>query len=344
MAETLRIGIVGAGGIVKTRHLPGFQALDGVEVVAVCNRSEASGRAVAAAYGIPEVQTDWYELVRRPDLDVVVVGTWPYLHRDICGAALMEGKHVFCQARMTLNYADAKHMYELSQLTDRVTAICPPPHVLAVEPLFLKLRDEGFLGDLRLVRLQALTAAGADPSSPANWRQIAAYSGLNTMAVGIWLEILLKWCGPVAQVAGSLRTWIDQRPNPLGGTYQVSIPDSVTALLQFANGAQGVCEWSAVAHHGGGERLELYGSDGTIVHQVGRDELLVGRAAEPGLRPLAVPAELRGEWRVEANFIDAIRHGTPVDTDFAAGLRYMELLEALYRSHQHGSSVRLPLA
>lgn len=344
MSQTLRLGIVGAGGIVKHRHLPGFRAVDGVDLVAVCNRTLESGRAVAKEWQIPEVMDDWRALVARDDLDLVVIGTWPYLHRDITTAALMNHKHVFCQARMTMNYADARHMYELSALSDRVTAICPPPHVRPVDKLVRKLLDEGAIGDLRLVRLSALGGSGADPGQPASWRQIAAYSGLNTMAAGIWFEILRRWCGDCVAVQADSRTWVSERPNPAGGSYQVSIPDALNVLCSYENGAQGALQFSAVAHHGGPERVELYGSAGTLLHEVGSGGVMVGQAGERELTFQAVPTELENPWTVEQNFIAAIRDGVPVETSFYDGLKYMELLEAAHRSSQLGGVVRLPLA
>src|SRR4051794_34586745 len=98
--STLNIGIIGAGGIVKTRHLPGLSRIPEVQVAAVCNRSRESGEAVAREWGIPEVMTDWRALVRREDLQAVLIGTWPYTHAQMSIAALEAGKHVFCQARM----------------------------------------------------------------------------------------------------------------------------------------------------------------------------------------------------------------------------------------------------
>src|SRR5919201_135379 len=110
MVEKLRIGIIGAGGIVKSRHLPALRAVEGVEVVAVCNRSRESGEEVAREWQIPEVMTDWRALVARPDLDAVLIGTWPYTHAEMSIAALEAGKHVFCQARMARNLAEARQM------------------------------------------------------------------------------------------------------------------------------------------------------------------------------------------------------------------------------------------
>src|SRR4051812_27380474 len=98
--NSLRIGIIGAGGIFKTRHLPGLRALSDVQVAVVCNRSRESGEAVAREWDIPEVVTEWRELIARDDLDAVFIGTWPYTHAEMSIAALEAGKHVFCQARM----------------------------------------------------------------------------------------------------------------------------------------------------------------------------------------------------------------------------------------------------
>ena len=81
MAETLRIGLIGAGANTRTRHIPGFQAIEGVELVAVCNRSPESGHRVADAFGIGRVETDPEALFRDPDIDAICIGTWPYKHR-----------------------------------------------------------------------------------------------------------------------------------------------------------------------------------------------------------------------------------------------------------------------
>src|SRR6476620_5400428 len=110
MAEKLRIGIIGAGGIVKSRHLPALRRIEGVEVVAVSNRSRDSGGAGAREWSIPEVTTDWRALVARDDLHAILIGTWPYTHAEMSIAALDAGKHVFCQARMARNAAEAREM------------------------------------------------------------------------------------------------------------------------------------------------------------------------------------------------------------------------------------------
>ena len=87
----LRVGLIGAGGNMKLRHIPGFRETGEVELVSVCNRSEASGRAIAEVFGIPRVEPDVATLLAAPDIDAVCIGTWPYMHRDLTIAALEAG-------------------------------------------------------------------------------------------------------------------------------------------------------------------------------------------------------------------------------------------------------------
>ena len=234
MSGTVRLGIVGAGGIVEQRHLPGFTAIEGVAVRAVANRSIESAQAVADRWSIPEVGDDWRALVARDDIDAVVIGTWPYLHRDVTLAALAAGKHVFCQARMARNAAEAREMYEAAALSDRVTALCPPPHAMAVERLVRRLLAEGALGDLRLVRVTALSAGATDEQRPATWRERAGWSGQNALTLGIWAEIVRGWAGETRSVQALLNTYVPCRPDEASGSYELAIPDqSHTPITAF---------------------------------------------------------------------------------------------------------------
>ncbi|MEX1022852.1 MAG: Gfo/Idh/MocA family oxidoreductase, partial [Dehalococcoidia bacterium] len=128
MPDPIRVGVVGAGGNTRSRHIPGLQAIEGVEVVTVCNRSEESGRRVADQFGIPNVVTDPRDVFDDPDVDAVCIGTWPYRHRDYTVAALEAGKHVLVEARMAMNAEEAREMLAVSrQHPDLVAQIVPSP-------------------------------------------------------------------------------------------------------------------------------------------------------------------------------------------------------------------------
>ena len=167
--DTVRIGIIGLGGICRTRHVPGLQKIEGVEIVAVANRSRESSAAAAAEYGIAHVCEDWQEIVAREDVDAVVIGTWPYKHRDISIAALEAGKHVFCQARMALNLTEALDMRAAAGMAARVAMLCPVPFGLSVDDTVRRLLAEGALGEVHTVRVLSMSNACVDPEAPATW-------------------------------------------------------------------------------------------------------------------------------------------------------------------------------
>jgi predicted dehydrogenase len=342
----LKIGIIGAGGIVKARHLPGLAGIRDVEVRAVCNRSRESGEAVAREWGIPEIMTDWRTLVEREDLDAVFIGTWPYMHAGISIAALEAGKHVFCQARMARTAAEARTMLEASRAhPGQVAMLCPPPMGMKGDRFVRKLLSEGYLGEPREVHSWGLSATNADPDPPLHWRQNFDLQGYNTLTLGMWIEVIHRWMGPHTRVSAVLKTHTPERADPVTGERtRVRIAESVSIASELAGGAVGSYQFSGVARHAPHSAIHMYGSDGTLLYDLETDEIRGGRAGDREAASMPIPGELVREWTVEEDFIRAIREGTPVEPSFADGVAYMEFTEAVYRSHESGRAVILPLS
>ena len=160
----IRIGIVGAGHITRSRHFPGFKALPGVRITAVCNRRRESARRVASEFDIPKVHGSWEELVSDPTVDAVVIGAWPYLHCPVTLAAFDAGKHVLTQARMAMNAREAQRMLDRSLESPRLTAmIVPSPYGLAGDAFMRSLIESGYLGQLREIHVHSMSDQLADP-------------------------------------------------------------------------------------------------------------------------------------------------------------------------------------
>lgn len=344
MAE-LRVGIIGAGGIVRSRHLPGLRALDNVRVVVVCNRSRESGEAVAREWNIPHVLTDWRELLARPDLDAVFIGTWPYTHAEMSVAALEARKHVFCQARMARNAAEAHAMLDAARAhADRVAMLCPPPAGMLGDRVVRRLLQEGALGELREVHAEGLSAGNLDAEAPLHWRQNFELQGFNTLTLGMWIEVIHRWVGPHRKVAAVVKTHTPERRDPATGRLQnVRIAESLAISAELANGAVGSYRFSGVTRNAPHNFIRLYGTEGSLHYDLEAEEIRLAHGAEkePSLVPIA-PEEAR-EWAVEADFVRAIREGTPVEPSFADGVAYMEFTEAIYRASDEGRTVALPL-
>ena len=194
MAQTLRIGLIGAGGNTKARHIPGFQAIDGVEIVTVANRTVDSARAVANQYGIPRVAPDWRGVINDPEVDAVCIGTWPYLHAEASIAALQAGKHVLTEARMAADTLEAERMVSAANAQPELVAqIVPSPFTLDYDATVVRLIEEGRLGDIREVRVTHTHGGYADSQAPLSWRQNMTYSGVNMLTLGIYHEVVLRW-------------------------------------------------------------------------------------------------------------------------------------------------------
>src|SRR5437870_2609537 len=143
--EPLRIGLIRAGTNMKSRHIPGFRALPDVEIVAVCNRRPGSTTTVAREFSIPRTFKRWQDLVGDPDIDALVIGTWPYLHCPITLAALETGKHVLTEARLSLNAADAHQMLVASRKYPKlVTQVVPSPYGLKGHDVMAELLGGGY--------------------------------------------------------------------------------------------------------------------------------------------------------------------------------------------------------
>ena len=343
--DTIRIGIVGAGNNTRVRHIPGFKALPGVELVSVCNRSRESSERVAKEFGIPKVYDNWVELINADDTNAICIGTWPYLHCTLTLAALEAGKHVITEARMAMNAQEAHQMLAAARRKPHlVTQIVPSPFTLKVDRTVRELLADGYLGDLLGIDLRSTTDTFVDKSSPLHWRQDRDLSGYNILNMGIWYEALMRWLGPATKVMAMTKVSVNHRFDADGAPRSVTVPDHVDILCQMACGAQAHLAFSVVTGLAPSGEIWLFGSEGTLHYDQKTQSLSGGRRGEKMLQPLTIPADKQGQWRVEEEFVNAIRGKEKVThTSFEDGVKYMEFTEAVTRSTQTGQAVSLPL-
>ncbi|MCX7819260.1 MAG: Gfo/Idh/MocA family oxidoreductase [Kiritimatiellae bacterium] len=343
MRDAIRIAVIGAGANTRRMHLPRLRAIPGVRVIGVVNRTPASSEQVAREFEIPKVYRDWREAAEDPEADAVVIGTWPSLHAPATIAALGAGKHVLCEARMAMNAAEAHAMLAAARARPQLVAqLVPAPFTLGVDPTIRRWLDEGRLGELRAIEVRD-SFGWDDPAAPLSWRQDARRSGLNTMWLGIAAETVMRWVGAATRVIAMGRVWHRTRLDAEGHRVAVEIPDHLEVLAEMACGAQLYVRESGVTAPAVAPGATLYGSAGALRVYEGR--LFHAPRGRDDFEPLDVPESERGGWRVEEEFIAAIRGEAPVRlTTFEDGVRYMEFTEAVWRSLAQSRAVALPLA
>ena len=338
--QKLRIGIIGAGSIVRARHLPALKKNPEVEIVAVSNLTYESSEKFCRE-NLPHATPlrNWPELVALPDLDIIWIGTPPYMHSAVTISALEAGKHVFCQARMSMDLAEAEEMLAASKrYPELVTMLCPPPFGMRADLLVKKILAENYIGRPHHVRLQSFTGNYLDPDAPPHWRQRIEISGLNVLTLGIYVEVLQRWLGDITGVFARGKVIHLNRQG-----YKVIIPDLLTVLCSFDNGAEGVLEFSGADAMAPGDRVEIYGSVGTLTYDFGSDVVQVGKLGDRALHVVDLPPELEGEWRVEEDFLAAVKSKGRIRPrpNFEEGVRYMRVVQAVADSHARNEWVEI---
>ncbi len=345
MTETskIRVGVVGAGDNTRRHHIPKLRAQDNVEIISVVNRSRESSQRVADEFNIPTVYSDWRELVEADDTNTIVIGTWPYMHHSVTLAALRAGKHVMVEARMAMNAKQAREMATLAQqYPNLITQIVPSPMTLHLDKTIKRYIADGFLGEILAIEVN-MKRGFVDFDGSAHWRDDRDLSGLNIMALGIWYEAIMRWVGTAKTVMAMGKTVVKTRKSADDHILAINIPDHLNVIADMVCGAQlSLMMSNVIGLATDGETATLYGTQGTL--QLRDGKLYGGKCGDASLTPIEIPSEDAGGWRVEEEFVNAIRGIEPIShTTFTDGVKYMEFTEAVHRSMARGESISLPL-
>jgi predicted dehydrogenase len=280
---------------------------------------------------------NWADLLAIPDLDIIWIGTPPYMHSAVTISALEAGKHVFVRPNVD-GFSRGRGNAAASGYPELVTMLCPPPMGMRADLLVKKLLAENYIGQPHHVRLQSFTSSYLNPDAPAHWRQRIEISGLNILTLGIYVEVLQRWLGDITGLFARGKIIY-----PIRQGYEVIIPDLLTVLCTFDNGAEGVLEFSGVDALAPGDRLEIYGSVGTLTYDFGSDVVQAGKLGERALQIVDLAPELEGEWRVEEDFLAAVKSTGRVRPrpNFEEGVRYMRVVQAVADSRARNEWVEI---
>ncbi len=128
---------------------------------------------------------------------------------------------------------------------------------------------------------------------------------------------------------------------PIRQGYEVIIPDRLTVLCTFANGMEGVLEFSGVDALAPADRLEVYGDLGTLTYDFGADLVHAGQIGDRALHVAELTRDLETDWHVEDDFIAAVKSRGRIQPHptFEDGVRYMRVVQAVADSRVCGEWV-----
>lgn len=343
-SEPVRLGFIGAGGICEQRHLPNLAKMPGVELVAVCNRSPESSRRVQEKWGFARTADDWRQIIEANDVDAVFIGTWPYLHCELSLAALAADKHVFCQARMCMDWAEACQMVAAAgSHPEQVTMVCPSPFRVRWERTIRELLASERFGRLLSVAVNSMTAANRDPHQ-ISWRERRELSGLNILQVGIYAETLNAWCGDYLSLTATTTTPLqkfDAQRRPV----EIQIPQTVAITGTLGGGVLSTEFHTGLAAEYERAEIVLCGSAATCRVDLLAQQVELFPAASSSKTGEVIDS-VGDEWQVEAEFLAAVRSARRgeawhVRPNFVEAERYMRKMQAIHDSVRESRLVSL---
>lgn len=337
-SSDVNIGILGAGNISET-HARAASALPGVTIAAVHGSSPEKTARLASRYGAtPYTSLDAF-LAHRP-MELVAIGSPSGLHAEQAQAAIRHGLHVLVEKPLDIR-------------TDRIDALAAAADAAGVKlgvffqdrlkPAMVELKTaigDGRLGMLVLASGRVKWYRPPEYYGRSRWRGTWALDGGGAlMNQGIHTVDLLLWLiGPVARVRASTATRV----------HPIEVEDTAVAILEFENGALGVIEAATSIYPGYARRIEVTGTEGTVVLEddriVRRDLRSSGMQASADVPPAEsstspTVSDASAHARVLADFIQALRDKRAPACDAREGRRSVAVVQAIYEASRSGCSV-----
>jgi predicted dehydrogenase len=323
-------GIVGTG-VIAAMHAAAVAALPRARLAAVTDVADGAAAAFAAARGCA-AEPGLDQLLARPDVDA-----------EIGVRAAQAGKHLVVEKPIDVTLAAADRLIEAARAAGVALTVISQHRF---DPGLIELKrllGDGALGRLVLAEASTKWYRTQAYYDSAAWRGTWAMDGGSLMNQGIHYVDLLRWCmGPVTEVTAICATQ----------AHQVEVEDTALAIVRFGSGAVGTILSSTAAYPGFPQRLEITGTDGTVIVEDGR---IVRRAfgaqptaaAVPGavgaLGGAADPAaiEVASHAAQIADLLAAVEEGRAPAVDGQAGRDALEIVRAVYESARTGAPVRL---
>lgn len=239
----IRVGIIGAGQIVETAHLPAYlKHKDEVEVAAICDIHTDRAKQLAEKYGIPMIYGSHTDMLRECRLDAVSVCVTNRFHAPVTIDALNAGCHVLCEKPPAMNQEEAGAMYEASRKNGRILSFnFHFRHASEVKEL-KGLIDKGAFGDIYAARVQALRRRGIPGWGSFTNKEVQGGGPLIDIGVHM-LDTALYLMGfpePDHVLAGAHQR-IGNKPGiGLMGSWdhtKFTVEDSLFGFIRFKNGA-----------------------------------------------------------------------------------------------------------
>jgi predicted dehydrogenase len=312
-------------------HAEGYashlQSLGNVNITAVWDEIADRGRAWAAQLGA-DYESDLDTLLKREDVDAVVIDAPTSMHAEVMVAAANAGKHIFTEKSMALTVAECDQITEAVQKAGVKFCISFPARTRPHHLFAKQLLDDGLLGAITLLRIRNGHDGALNNWLPEYWYDEKQAGGGAMMDLG---------CHPMY-----LASWLLGQPKRITSMFGYftgrAVEDHAQCSIEFAGNAIALLETSLVSYLTP-PAFELYGTEGTLIIS-GDDVKLASKHLDSRLQGWISPRQLPKEQPLPLTaWVDGILNDRPMPFGLEDGTRLTELLETAYIAHRERRTV-----
>ena len=337
--ETVRIGIVGSGEMGRFYAESVVKYNEGVQLAGITGGTRAP--KLAADYGVESVP-DLEAMLKRDDIDALVIATPHQVHAEQVIAAAEHEKHVLLEKPMAPSVPDCDAMIDACNKANVTLAIIKSLRYWGVMARAKELIDQGRVGEIRMVQVTSLYG-GADPTKL--W-SVEPEAGGGLLDLGCHIFDMLRWLtrDEAVRVFGRINSYDVEDYQTMNAMVQVEF--SRGALAQVWMGHE-VPE--PIFPHSG-YLFRIWGEHG-LIDADARGKLMLsadGQWEEVWEEPPRNGNDFE-PWRMERhhrqtqNFVDSLRFGRPPPVSGEDGRAAIEMVQATHMSNLGGMAVNLPL-
>ena len=326
------IGVIGTGAI-SAHHIRSLRELGDCEFVATASSSRQRAEAAQNKYGV-KAYSDYHQLLENKDIHAVIICTESGNHMDPAIASAKAGKHILIEKPIEINPDRAQQIISACQ-ENKVKLSCLFQNRFS--PDYIKLKQavtSGLLGSIFMGNAYIHWYRKPDYYNSSQWKgTLSGDGGAALINQGIHtIDLLLDIMGDAACVFGKIKTV----------THNIEGEDLGVGLVTFKNGAMGSIHASTAIHPGYPEKLEIFGTNGSVIMEAGKiiHWNIVGEsiaADEPGLKPASGSSDPMGighllhKTQIEA-FVASIRNNLEPPISGEEALKSLKLITAIYES------------
>jgi len=323
--RNLRVGLAGAG-MISLYHMRGWQAVEGADIVAVCDPVRESAHGRAEEFGIDAVFENAVEMMDTCDLDAIDIAASVGAHAPLVREAADRGIHVLVQKPLTETVREAEQL--IDEVSDRVRFMVHENY--RFRPHYLKVREwiaDGRIGTPKHAQMNVrgsglVSLSGETPFLVKRQPYLMGFQRNLVFETMIHhLDVLRLLFGPLIVVAARLNRLNTDLPGEDTASILLEGPDGFIATADGCITAPGYPDLH-------GDRLEVIGTIATLIMDYNRIYLL-GREDE------GEEVDLVGRYQESfthaiKEFVTGVRNGTPFETDRLDNLETLRLMEACY--------------